>query len=225
MTVTNRIKTIESLVPSGTRLLDIGSDHALLPISLYKKGIISGAVITDVNKGPLARSREQVAALCPGLCTNAEFLLSDGFAAVKQGNYDVAAICGMGGELIARIIADGGEKAHCPLILQPMSQADKLRAYLWDSGFCVKNEQYTREGERVYAVLSVEHIGAVTEYSLADLYLGKTRPSDSADYKAYCAKVATAAEKRLIGAVARGDNALSQQLKSLIETARDIARG
>ncbi len=202
MTVGKRIQTVKSLVPLGTRLLDIGSDHALLPISLYQSGVITAAVITDINKGPLERSRAQVAALCPKLpCT---YLLSDGFAAV-EGGYDVAAICGMGGELIARIIADGGDKARCPLVLQPMTMGEKLRAYLWTHGFEITEERYVTEDNKPYAVLFAVYSGENTPFSYVDTFLGKLRP-DTAEFKQYAAKIALAAKNRLVGIRHRGDD-------------------
>ncbi len=202
MVVGKRIQTVKSLVPAGTRLLDIGSDHALLPISLYQDGTIVAAVITDINKGPLERSRAQVAALCPSL--PCEYLLSDGFAKVT-GGYDIAAVCGMGGELIARIIDEGGEKARCPLILQPMTMGEKLREYLWTHGYEIRKELYVTEDNKPYAVLFAEYTGTMTEHSYIDTFLGKERPNNG-DYKNYAAKVAAAAENRLVGIRHRGED-------------------
>ncbi len=202
MVVGKRIQAVKSLVPHGTRLLDIGSDHALLPISLYLDGVINAAVITDVNKGPLERSRLQVAALCPELpCC---YLLSDGFAMV-DGGYDVAAICGMGGELIARIVEEAGDKAHCPLILQPMTMGEKLREYLWTHGFEIQKELFVTDEGKPYVVIYTEYTGNNTEYDLVDMYFGKERP-DTEDFRNYAAKIAAAAARRLIGIQHRGED-------------------
>ena len=218
MTVTKRIKVIESLVPYGTRLLDVGSDHALLPISLCLAGVISEAVISDINKGPLDSGRRNVATLCPTL--KASFVLSDGFAAVEKGSYDAAAICGMGGELIARIIGDAGEKAHVPLILQPMTHAEDLRRYLWESGFEIVEERFVSEGRRVYCVLLCRHTGANSTYSYSDLFLGKERPQNE-DFCRYARKIADAAEKRLKGCRLSGDETGVAQAEALIEAAKN----
>lgn len=219
MVVSKRIKAIESLVPAGTRLLDVGSDHAFLPISLFLQGRIVGAVVSDVNEGPLAAGRENVARLAPSMLAVTDFVLSDGFAAVKAGSYSAAAVCGMGGELIARIIDEAGDKACVPLVLQPMTQADKLRAYLWEHGFVIKDEVFAVEGRRPYLVLSAEYVGDNTAYSLADTYLGKVRP-DNAAFAAYARKVLQAAEKRLAGARISGDGEETARATELIETVK-----
>lgn len=215
MVVSKRIKTIESLVPSGTRLLDVGSDHAFLPISLFLQGRIRGAVVSDVNEGPLAAGRENVARLAPALLPLTDFVLSDGFNAVDRDSYDAAAVCGMGGELIARIIDEAGDKARVPLVLQPMTQADRLRSYLWEHGFEIRDERFATEGHRPYVVIAVEYTGENTPYSYADTYLGRLRPQ-GADFSSYARKVHAAAEKRLIGARRSGDGREIQRIEELI---------
>lgn len=218
MTVTKRIKAIESLVPYGTRLLDVGSDHALLPISLCLSGVISQAVISDINQGPLDSGKRNVAQLCPKL--KADFVLSDGFAKVEKGSYDLAAICGMGGELIARIINDGGDKARVPLILQPMTHAEDLRKYLWENGFEIKEERFVCEGRRVYCVIFCNYTGNNSRYSYSDLYFGKHRPK-TAEFAAYAKKLAAAAEKRLAGCSVSGGLAGAAEAESIIATAKE----
>ena len=53
-----RLAAIAAQVPQGARLVDVGTDHAYLPVCLLLEGIISQAVASDVNEGPLQRGRE-----------------------------------------------------------------------------------------------------------------------------------------------------------------------
>ncbi len=212
-----RLNAIKSLVPTGTRLLDIGSDHGLLPYDLLASGKITHAFVTDVNKGPLEHSRLQLSRFAAE--GKVDFALSDGFDNVPAGCYDVAAICGMGGELIARIIADGGEKSKQPMVLQPMTMYDKLRAYLWDNGFCIEKELYPREGKRSYLVMLVHYTGVAESYSFADCYLGKLHPQTEG-YAAFAATVSSMAENRLKGALHSGNQADVEREQALIQTAK-----
>jgi len=230
MILSKRLLTVKSLVPHGARLLDIGSDHALLPSSLFLDDTIRSAVVTDLKTGPLSRSRTQLEAACFGAPYS--LLISDGFEAVDRDNYDFAAICGMGGELIARIINGGGDKARIPMALQPMTAADKLRAYLWDNGFSIEKEVFTTEDARVYVVMLVkpypsggnsrasERLSSCecshSPYSYSDLYLGQCRP-DTEEFALYALKTARAAEKRLIGQRVRGED--TSKIEALIEEA------
>lgn len=213
-----RLNAIKSLVPIGTRLLDIGSDHGLLPYELLERGIISHAVVTDINEGPLQNSRRKLSRFD---AKKADFILSDGFAAVPQGGYDVAAICGMGGELIARIIAEGGVKAHCPLILQPMTMYDRLRTFLWDNGYTIERELYPSEGRRTYLVIFARYTSATEEYTVADTYLGKLMP-ETDGYLRFVAAVSAAAENRLKGARHSGDEAVVERDSAVIAAAERL---
>ena len=81
---------------------DIGSDHAKLALHLLETGAAAYAVCADIHVSPLERGRQ--AAARTGLSERADFILSDGLDALPE-RPDVAAVCGMGGELIADIVA------------------------------------------------------------------------------------------------------------------------
>ena len=183
-----RLEAAAGLVKSGDVLCDVGSDHAYLPLMLIKNGVIERAVACDVNAGPLERGRQHAAK--QGV-SSIEFVLSDGLGSVETP-FDVAAICGMGGELIIRIIREGGEKGKKRLILQPMTGIEKVRAFLWQSGFAITDEVFPVEDGKAYCV-----IGA--EFSYADTYLGKIRPGGDG-FTAWTKKICAAAKKRLRGA-------------------------
>ena len=190
-----RLEAAAGLVKSGDVLCDVGSDHAYLPLILIKNGVIEKAVACDVNAGPLERGRQHAAK--QGV-SSIEFVLSDGLGSVETP-FDVAAICGMGGELIIRIIREGGEKAKKRLILQPMTGIEKVRAFLWQSGFAITDEVFPVEDSKAYCVIGAEFSGAVTGFSYADTYLGKIRPADDG-FAAWAGKISASAKKRLRGA-------------------------
>ena len=190
-----RLEAAAGLVKPGDVLCDVGSDHAYLPLMLIKSGVIERAIACDVNAGPLERGRRHAAE--QGV-SSIEFVLSDGLSGVTAP-FDVAAICGMGGELILRIIREGGEKAKKRLILQPMTGIEKVRAFLWQSGFAVTDELFPVEDGRAYCVIGAEFSGVVTGFSYTDAYLGKIRPAGGG-FAAWAGKISASAKKRLRGA-------------------------
>lgn len=190
-----RLEAVAGLVKSGDVLCDVGSDHAYLPLMLIKNGVIERAVACDVNAGPLERGRQHAAK--QGV-SSIEFVLSDGLGSVETP-FDVAAICGMGGELIIRIIREGGEKGKKRLILQPMTGIEKVRAFLWQSGFAITDEVFPVEDGKAYCVIGAEFSGAVPDFSYVDTYLGKIRPGGDG-FTAWAKKICAAAKKRLRGA-------------------------
>ena len=197
-------------VKDNTLFADIGSDHAFLAIEVLKNRLASSAVASDINEQPLLKGKENAARSGVRM----DFYLSDGFDAIDHLPITSAAICGMGGELIARIIDRSTVARKAVLIVQPMSAQEELRKYLWDNGFSIDTEVFTYEAGKSYTVMKVRFIGERSEYSYLDLYLGKER-LPSREFSLYCEKILTAAKKRRLGFVARGEDTLN--IDGLIE--------
>ena len=140
---------------------DVGTDHGYLPIALLRAGKIRRAILTDINEGPLSAAKENIR--ITGFLDRTEFLLADGAAMLEGRGVTDLAICGMGGELIAAIIADAPflRDPSLRLILQPMTRAAVLRRYLAGAGFVLEQERYAAEAGRAYVCLCVSYTGEV----------------------------------------------------------------
>ena len=55
-----RLRMVAGLVPPGSRLADIGTDHAYLPAALIQEGTIPAAIAADLRQGPLNRAKATV---------------------------------------------------------------------------------------------------------------------------------------------------------------------
>lgn len=134
---------------------DIGSDHAKLALYLLETGAAARAVCADIHAAPLARGQQ--AAARAGLAHRAAFVLSDGLDALPEWP-DVAAVCGMGGELIADIVARALRRfpgdPPVRFVLQPMTAVSELRRYLWESGFTIADERYAVAAGKPYVILT-----------------------------------------------------------------------
>ncbi len=189
---------------------DIGSDHAFLAIEAIKRGIAKKAIASDINKMPLEKGKEN--AISQGV--EIDFILSDGFDALEDRDVTVAAICGMGGELIAKMICRSKTAHNCTIILQPMSAQEELRRVLWDNGFSIFDERFVIDGGKPYVLLLAKYTAVNSEFDYSDLYLGKQRPNTH-EFTEYCKKVMSGAEKRRLGIVARGES--TAEIDRLIE--------
>ncbi len=148
-----RLCSAAEFVRQDAVFADIGTDHAYLPIFLLKKGIIRTAVCADINKGPLERAKEN--SRLNGVADKISFYLTDGASELSGLGITDYAICGMGGELIAKIISEapGLKEKGVNLILQPMTRQSTLRRYLAAEGFSVQKESYTSEGTHHYVCM------------------------------------------------------------------------
>lgn len=169
--ISKRLEAAASFARRGARIADIGTDHAYLPIYLYLSGKTSGGVVSDINAGPVARAKENLAEYG---CTFAFVAQrADGLEGVLGHEVDDIFILGMGGELIASIldaepnIRDGRYR----LILQPMTHPEILRAYLARNGFETVAERVIIE-EKFYQIICAEYTGRVSEPDDFELCFG-----------------------------------------------------
>lgn len=159
----------------GGVLADIGTDHAYLPIRLLQDGLISSAVASDINKGPLEHAEKTVREY--GMDERVSLVLTDGLCGIEKYNPRDIIIFGMGGELIASII-DAAPWVRNPdirLILQPMTRRAELREYLLRKGHNIIDEVMSGADGRIYQTVCTEYDGIFRrgEYSTAELMLGR----------------------------------------------------
>ena len=155
--ISKRLELVASFVPQGAVLLDVGSDHAYLPIDLVEKGKIERAIAGEVVEGPYQSAVKNVEA--HGLKEKIQVRLANGLAAFEEADQvSVITIAGMGGRLIATILQEGlGKLANVErLILQPNNREDDLRIWLQEHGFQIVAESILEEASKFYEILVVE---------------------------------------------------------------------
>jgi len=155
----------------GKVLSDVGSDHAHLPIYACGNGICPRAVASDINRGPVENAKRNIAAA--GLCDRITAVCTPGLDGIQAYAPEDITIFGMGGELIASIIkaAPWTRDARIRLVLQPMSHAEILRAYLLENGFCILDQTLVKE-EKVYQIICAEYDGVVRSEDDMALWFG-----------------------------------------------------
>ncbi|MDN6731728.1 MAG: class I SAM-dependent methyltransferase, partial [Atopostipes suicloacalis] len=98
-----RLKKISEHVKKGEPILDIGSDHAYLPIYLVKEKLVPKAIAGELVKGPFQKAKHEV--IKHDLEEKIDVRFGDGFNVLKKEEIMGSIfICGMGGLLISEII-------------------------------------------------------------------------------------------------------------------------
>lgn len=149
-----RLQLLADMVPAGSRLADVGTDHGYLPVYLLQQGRISRAIASDIVDGPLQHARQTAAEYeVDGI----DFRLCPGLDAIAPHEADTVVIAGMGGETIQAILtaapwtADG---SHL-LLLQPMTKVEYLRKWLVDKGYAFTEERLVWDKDHLYPVFAV----------------------------------------------------------------------
>lgn len=204
--LTPRLETAARLVPPGARLADVGTDHALLPVWLLQRGRIERAIASDLRRGPLDRARETVERY--GMADRVDLRLCDGLAGIRPEEADTVVLAGMGGLTIAGILeaapwtADG---VHT-LILQPMSARPDLLRWLPEHGYRLEEQRLAREGDRLYAVLTVRG-GAMAPLEDWACLTGPVCPEDP-EWGAYAEDQVRRLRRRMAGLAHAADPAV-----------------
>ena len=93
MLLSGRLALCASYVAENSRLADIGTDHAYLPIALALENRISYAVACDIAEGPLERAKENIRKY--DLEDKIQTRLSDGLVNVSREEIDTVIIVGL----------------------------------------------------------------------------------------------------------------------------------
>lgn len=156
MELTPRLAAILKFIPPGTRVADIGTDHAKLPLNLVKTNWFPRVIATDINEKPYQEACRQV--ILSGMEGRVEIRKGDGLEVIQPGEVDVIVIAGMGGNAIIRILdrSRGVLTGVSRLLLQPMADPGPLRNWLAQNGWHLMDEELIKEEGRFYVIIAAE---------------------------------------------------------------------
>lgn len=221
-----RLFECANMVPQNSKLVDIGTDHAYLPIWLVLHDIVSDAIAVDVRKEPLERASNNIKKY--GLDSKIKTRLSNGFDNLEKNECETVVIAGMGAETIISILDRTGWLKNCEminLILQPMTAAEKLRRYLSSNGYYLYLEKAVESNSKIYSVMGVKP-GKEKDENLLFPYIGKifySTPKNILEVKAsiqYAEKEIINLLNRLKGLQVCGELYESEKLREVIQSIR-----
>lgn len=179
MELSNRLRTLTKYVPKGSKVVDVGTDHAYIPIYLIRNQLAKACIATDINKGPLVKAQSNIKRY--GI-SNIELRLTNGLQGIKPEEAEVVMISGMGGYLIIDILSQAKEvvKGVKKLILQPQQDIEQVRRFLHQQGFKIETEDFTKDDDKYYVVIvavpGVESYTEAYEYDYGKCLIEKKLP-------------------------------------------------
>lgn len=190
-----RIEAIASLVTKDAYLLDIGTDHAYLPIYLYKNNITHNLIASDISKNVLENTKKNIAK--SGLNGKIKLALSDGFKNITD-DVDEAVIAGMGTGTIKKILDT--KKLPNSLIICSHNNLYELRLFMQNIGYRIEKEIICYDKKIYYDIIKYKKgreilredellLGKISDYDylsyLKDKYINILNKSSDPKYKKF----------------------------------------
>ncbi len=194
-----RLLACADFVRSGTRVADVGTDHAYLPTYLVQSGKTTLAYACDINENPLLSAKETIQKY--GVQKQIKLRLCNGLEKINKDEVDDIVIAGMGGELIIEILSacDYIKSENLRLILQPMSKAHLLRRFLCENGFEILDETACASNNKIYTVLCCEYTGDTSDKIDKFYYFGRHLEKTDENSKIYKQKIKNSILKQANG--------------------------
>ncbi len=149
--LSKRLQLVASFVDLNANLIDVGCDHAYLPIYLCQKFKNITVYASDINKNPLNIAIENIKKY--GLENRIKTILMDGIKGLEK-NIDTVIISGMGGILISDILNDKRNLKYVKtLIISPNNEFETLRKTIKKIGFKIIKERLITENKITYLVI------------------------------------------------------------------------
>lgn len=151
MKLSPRLEALLGLLVPGVFLSDVGSDHALLLIEAYRRGLIVGGQGIDNKKGPFSRMKEAIETA--GYAGDISASLSSGLDDLDPFS-NMVALCGMGGELISEILEKGKDKLGRVeyILVDAHSERGLVQDKLIELGYRPDEGEFVHDGPAYYSL-------------------------------------------------------------------------
>lgn len=216
-----RLKEAAALVRKVDTIADVGTDHAYLPIYLIGHGICRRVIASDLRKDPLENARANVEAA--GFGEQIELRLSDGLTNYRADEAQDIVIAGMGGILIAEILDKTPwlKRGDKHLVLQPMTHAEVLRAYLMANGYRILRESVCEDDGKLYCFMSCAHTDEPQKFDVFYEYYGELPNSSDRLAAVYLRRLAARC-LREAAAIGETDKKRSARLRQIAQKLESI---
>ena len=167
-----RLLDIIDILDSNKKVIDVGTDHGLVPLYLAKNKISTDITATDISAASLQKLIDR---LDDDLSKIIKTKVTDGFRGLETSENQVAIIAGMGANTIIEIIEESLDfaKKLDYMILASNVNTYVLRHFLNDHGFFIEKDFLSYENKKYYDILKV-YYGKDQDLVFEEYYYGFT---------------------------------------------------
>ncbi len=168
--LSNRLKEIASFIPDNVKMVDIGCDHALLDIYLYKNKKNIKIIASDINENALEQAKKNIKKY--KLDKSIETRLSNGLDNINSDEIDTIVISGMGSHTIVGILRMNQKKLINVdnIIIQSNNHIDFLRERILELNYYIDSEKLVKDNNIIYTIISFKK--GKKRYNKKEIYFG-----------------------------------------------------
>ena len=132
-----RLQTIAKFCDKEDSVVDIGADHGLLSLYLYKEKGLSSVFATDINEEALSKAKENFTKYNAPIPT----FVGDGIKDLDLQDYNTLVIAGMGSHTIMHILSDKSKlRSINKIIISSHNHPELVRKHLNTLGYYLEDE-------------------------------------------------------------------------------------
>lgn len=167
-----RLLDIIDILDSNKKIIDVGTDHGLVPLYLAKNEMSTDITATDISAPSLQKLVDR---LDDDLRKIIKTKVTDGFKGLESEDGQVAIIAGMGANTIIQIIEGSLEFAKNLdyMVLASNVNTYELRHFLNEKGFYIEKDFLSYENRKYYDILKV-YYGKNQDLDFEEYYYGLT---------------------------------------------------
>lgn len=135
--VSLRLQTIAKFCDKEDKVVDIGADHGLLSLYLFKEKGLSKIIATDINEEALNKAKENFTKYNAPI----PIFIGDGINDLDLQDYNTLVIAGMGSHTIMHILSDKDKLLSInKIIISSHNHPELVRKHLNTLGFYLEDE-------------------------------------------------------------------------------------
>jgi len=147
MKISRRLRTIAEFIPSGSKVIDVGCDHALLCIYLSLEKNCT-CIAADINRHSISQAKYNIGRFN---AKNITTKITDGLEGIEVNRDDILVISGLGATTIENILRD--KELPNTLIISSQNDRDRLRHSVVDMGYMIEDEKYVIDNGKYYIII------------------------------------------------------------------------
>ncbi|MBR5319156.1 MAG: SAM-dependent methyltransferase [Peptococcaceae bacterium] len=170
--LSQRLQAIADMVPQGSSVADVGTDHGFLPCYLAQNRQAEKVIACDINAQPLALAQKNVTDY--NVADIVSTRLGNGLSVIEPGEIDVVTIAGMGGALMLEILDAASDVVDRlqRIILQPNVGMEAVRIWAEKNRWHIVQEELIRENDRFSVIIAMEPGRSLNSMTPVELFLG-----------------------------------------------------